>query len=182
MGARDASDVLVLTLLASPVALAISDVGREQASTIGLMYMETFLVSNGLTQLLKGLTSRTRPYAYNDDPGIPEEDKQHIHAVRSFPSGHTSNAFAAAVFLSSTYSKLHPHSPARTWVWLGSLTAASTVGYLRYRAGQHYPTDVIAGAILGASMGFLVPKLHEVGPVYVAPTDGGLAIGTVLSF
>jgi len=182
LGAKNASDVLVLALLASPVALTITEAGRGQSTAIGIMYLETFLLTNGMTQLLKGLTNRTRPYAYNDNPAVPEEDKLDTHAVRSFPSGHTSNAFAAAVFLSSTYSKLHPNSVARTWVWIGSLTAAGTVGYLRYRAGQHYTTDIIAGAILGASMGYLVPKLHEVSPVYVAPSEGGLAVGVTMQF
>lgn len=180
--AKTGSDVLVMTLLASPVVLAATESGRGQSTTIGVMYLETVLLTNGVTQLLKGLTHRTRPYAYNDDPAISEETKQDTRARRSFPSGHTANAFAAAVFMSSSYSRLHPHSGARTWVWVGSLTAASAVGYLRYRAGKHFPTDIIAGAILGASTGYLVPKLHASSPVYVVPSDGGLAVGATLQF
>ena len=181
-GAATASDVLVLTLLVSPLGLAASEFRRGQTVTLGLMYVETLFLAAGTTQLLKGVTNRTRPYAYNRDPAIPEEHKLDTHARRSFASGHTSTAFAAAVFLSSTYSRLHPQSPARTWVWIGSLASAGTVGYLRYRAGEHFPTDIIAGAVIGAAAGYLVPKLHETGPVYIAPSEEGLALGAVLQF
>ena len=38
----------------------------------------------------------------------------------------------------------------------------SQAGWLRVRAGRHYPTDVLAGAALGTFIGWLVPRLHEV--------------------
>jgi len=181
-GADLASDVLVMTLMASPMALAIAETGNKNGLTLGIMYAETVLLNNGVTQLLKGATDRTRPFAYNDDPEIPEDKKQQPNTRRSFPSGHTANAFAAAVFLGTTYSKLHPESSARKWVWAGSLTAATAVGYFRYRAGKHFPTDIITGAVIGASFGYLVPKLHETGTVYVAPSNGGVELGAVLRF
>jgi len=181
-GADLASDVLVMTLMASPVALAIAETGNKNGLTLGVMYAETVLLNNGVTQLLKGATDRTRPFTYNDDPEIPEEKKYQTNTRRSFPSGHTANAFAAAVFLGTTYSKLHPESAARKWVWAGSITAATAVGYFRYRAGKHFPTDIITGAVIGASFGYLVPKLHETGAVYVAPSEGGAALGVVLRF
>jgi len=181
-GAAVASDVLVMTLMASPVALAIAETGNKNGLTLGVMYAETILLNNGVIQLLKGSTNRIRPLAYNDDPEVPEEEKLETSTRRSFPSGHTANAFSAAVFLSSTYAKLHPESSARTWVWAGSLTAATAVGYLRYRAGKHFPTDIIAGAVIGASFGYLIPKLHETGAVYVAPSEGGVELGAVLQF
>jgi membrane-associated phospholipid phosphatase len=178
--AADASDILVLSVLASPLILAAGEARNGHTVTLTAMYAETLLLSNGVLQLLKGVTSRTRPFPYNDDPAVPEEPKLETSARRSFPSGHTANAFTAAVFLSTTYSRLHPNSAGRTWVWAGSLAAAGSVGYLRYRAGKHFPTDVIAGALIGASLGYLVPKLHETNTVYVAPSARGLAVGAVL--
>ena len=146
------------------------------------MYGEVMLVGNGLGELLKRVTSRTRPFAYNDDRDIPDEAPFEVGARRSFPSGHTANAFAAAVFLSSVYAKLHPDSSARTWMWVGSLTLATTTGYMRYQGGKHYPTDIISGAIIGSLVGWGVPKLHEVDGVNLtlAPSGGGIAIGLML--
>jgi len=180
--ASHASDVLVMTALVSPLVFSVVGTEQEDVATLGVMYAQTLVLENGLVQLLKGTTERTRPYAYNDDPQVPEEKKLKASTRKSFPSGHASNAFAAAVFLGTTYSRLHPESSARKWVWAGSLAAATGVGYLRYRAGKHYPTDVIAGAAIGAAFGYLVPKLHESHAVYVIPSNGGFGLGAVLRF
>ncbi len=172
------SDVHIWTLIVAPLGLALTEPGWERRLVLGAMYGEALLISNGLVQLLQGAAERTRPYAYNDNPEIPEELRLEVNARRSFPSSHTANAFAAAVFLSSVYTKLHPRSLARKWVWVGSLTAAGLVGYLRYEAGKHFPTDIIAGAILGSAVGYVVPKIHEIGPVGMAVTPaGGLVLG-----
>jgi membrane-associated phospholipid phosphatase len=148
------------------------------------MWGEALLLNNGLLQLLKGVTNRTRPFVYNDDPDIPDELRLEVSARRSFPSSHTANTFASAVFFSSVYAKLHPTSSARPWIWAGSLTLAATTGYLRYQAGKHYPSDIIGGAIIGSLIGWGVPKLHEVAGVNlsVAPSEGGTAIGVMLRY
>jgi len=181
-GADLASDVLMATLLVSPVALTITETGAGNGLMLGLMYAETVLLQNGVVQLLKGVTNRTRPFGYNDSPEIPQGKKYQTATRRALPSGHAANASAAAVFLGSTYSRLHPESSARKWVWTGSLTAATAVGYLRYSAGKHFPTDVITGAVIGASFGYLVPKLHETGSACVAPASGGVTLGVVIGF
>ena len=180
--ARDVSNALVLTLMAAPLGLAIATPGSRQSWTVAAMYGEVLLVGNGLGELLNGVTNRTRPFVYNRDPDIPDEARFEVDARRSFPSGHTTNAFAAAVFLSSVYAKLHPGSSARTLIWAGSLTLAATTGYMRYQGGKHYPTDIISGAIIGSLVGWGVPKLHEVGGanLTIAPSGGGIAIGLML--
>jgi membrane-associated phospholipid phosphatase len=64
--------------------------------------------------------------------------------------------------LAGVFEKLYPESSARGWVWGGCLTAAATTGYLRYAAGRHYPSDILVGAAMGAFVGYLVPRLHEI--------------------
>ncbi len=176
------ANALVLTLMAAPLGLAIRTPGSRQSWIVAAMYGEVLLISNALGELLNGVTNRTRPFVYNDDPDIPDEARFEVEARRAFPSGHTANAFAAAVFLSSVYAKLHPGSSARTWIWAGSLTLAATTGYMRYQGGKHYPTDIISGAIIGSLVGWGVPKLHEVDGVNlrIAPSGGGIAIGLML--
>ncbi len=150
------SDVLRVALALSPLTLLDSEPGTHLA-----MHAETLLLTAGLTQLTKSLVRRPRPLVFNDSPRVGDARKLERRALRSFPSGHTSSAFAAAVFLSTMYAELHPDDPAEGWVWGGSLALAGTVGLLRYLAGQHYPTDILAGAVLGAAVGYLVPRLHE---------------------
>jgi undecaprenyl-diphosphatase len=63
----------------------------------------------------------------------------------SFPSGHTMTAFAAA----SAYGALAPE------LLLLFLPAAVLIGLSRILLGLHYPTDVLAGALLGTGLGTL---------------------------
>ncbi len=176
------ANALVLTLMAAPLGLAIRTPGSRQSWIVAAMYGEVSLINNALGELLNGVTNRTRPFVYNDSLDIPFEVRSEVEARRAFPSGHTANAFAAAVFLSSVYAKLNPGSSARTWIWAGSLTVAATTGYMRYKGGKHFPTDIISGAIIGSLIGWGVPKLHEVDGVNltIAPSGGGIAIGLML--
>jgi membrane-associated phospholipid phosphatase len=46
-------------------------------------------------------------------------------------------------------------------LWGSSLTAAAMTGYARVKAGKHYPTDIIASAVVGFAIGYLIPTLHK---------------------
>jgi undecaprenyl-diphosphatase len=63
----------------------------------------------------------------------------------SFPSSHAANLFGQAIFFGLLYKKYLPHL----------LVFAFLVGVSRIFVGVHYPLDIIGGAILGASWGFL---------------------------
>jgi membrane-associated phospholipid phosphatase len=174
-----AADMLLAATAAAPLLLMVSGPGHEEPGVVGAMYGEALLVSVGAVQLLKGVAGRVRPYAYNDDPDIPAEMLQEKASVRSFPSGHTATAFTAAVFLGTVYGELHPEGPGRGWVWAGGLAAATAVGWLRIESGRHFPTDVLAGAVVGAAAGWLVPRWHrEQGgvPTALAAPAGGIGV------
>lgn len=161
--ASRASDLLLGGMVVGPVALALTPPGAERGGRLGLIYGETMLLTWGATSLLKSAVGRPRPYAYNPDPRIPPELRTAPTTCRSFPSGHAASAFAAAVFTAGTFERLNPDSPARGWVWAGCLGAAATTGVLRWVAGRHFPSDILAGAAVGATAGWLVPRLHETG-------------------
>ncbi len=154
-----ASDALVWSVSAAPVVLALAEDDPGRSRRIALMYGETMLLAGGATVLLKHVVARTRPYAYNDDPRIPDELRRDRSARTSFPSGHTAQAFAAMTFFATVHGRLHPDADAG-WVWAGCLGAATATGVLRYVGGRHFPTDILAGAVLGAVSGLLVPALH----------------------
>jgi membrane-associated phospholipid phosphatase len=67
---------------------------------------------------------------------------------RSFPSGHTSQAFFMATLM------VH-HFHASVWVAILLYAIALLVGITRMYVGAHYPRDVLAGAILGSAWGLL---------------------------
>jgi membrane-associated phospholipid phosphatase len=153
------SDIVVAATILSPALLAFSDEVRNDFTPVLVMYFQTLILSEALPLMTKGITQRPRPFVYNED--APLEEKQTLNAKRSFFSGHASVAFAMAVFLSTVYSDYHPNSKWKPFVWGVSLLAASTVGYLRYAAGKHFPTDIITGALVGSAVGYFIPFIHR---------------------
>jgi membrane-associated phospholipid phosphatase len=102
-----------------------------------------------ISEILKISINRTRPaYAYPDDITEGGNKSKPGH---SFPSGHTGIAFNYATTLSLEYKKWYIVAPAYAW--------AASVGYSRLYLGKHYPSDVIAGALLGTASGWLSYKL-----------------------
>ena len=167
--AHNASEALVWSCMALPLSFLVSERMREEAGIIALMYAETLLFANGASQIAKGAFQRLRPLAYN--PEVPPADKTDPDVRKSFYSSHASNAFASAVFFATVYGDYFPDSKWRPYVWGGSLVAAATVGFLRFEAGEHFPTDVLVGGAVGAALGHLLPRWHrrDAGRLNVTP-------------
>ena len=92
---------------------------------------------------LKTVFNRTRPSdKYPNDVFVLTVSRDH-----SFPSGHTSMAFATATSLSLLYKKWYVVAPAYLW--------AGCVGYSRLYLGKHYPTDILGGAVVGVGSSYL---------------------------
>jgi membrane-associated phospholipid phosphatase len=111
-----------------------------------------------LTNWAKVLFHRPRPFRY-----IPAAvgTGDGAESGLSFPSGHTSAAFAAAFAYWSIQTR---RGQARAHgAGIAALVASATAtGVLRVVARKHFPTDVAAGAVLGAAVGWAVPLLYPV--------------------
>ena len=153
------SGITLTSVMISPLIFLLDNTIRDDFIVLGVMYGESLFITNGLSMTVKNKVQRNRPYTYNSS--VPHKDKKQKDAVLSFYSGHTANAFNSAVFASTVFSDYHPNSPWRYTVWGTTLMAASTTGYLRYYSGKHYPTDIIAGAIIGSITGWCIPALHR---------------------
>ena len=107
------------------------------------------ILASLLTTTIKFAVSRERPFeafpairrAGNTDP------------TPSFPSGHTSSAFATATSFSMAFPRWYVIAPAYSW--------AAAVAYSRMHMGMHYPSDVAAGALIGAGSTWLCYKLNR---------------------
>ncbi len=168
--AASTSDVLYGIAIAAPIVLIADQTMRNDWQTITLMYLETCSFMGGSVLISKGSIERFRPFTYNSDAPIIK--KLDSDARKSFFSGHTTTAFASAVFLSTVYSDYNPKSEWRPYVWAGSLLMASVVGYLRYESGMHFPTDIITGAIVGSAIGYVIPWMHRVEKENISITPG----------
>ena len=178
-GWRTASDVLIYGLggAAAATGLALSD-GSDERVAVFVVVAETALLTHGLTSVLKAGLGRTRPFAFNQ--GLTLAEKRSLSgdgkdARLSLPSGHTSGAFAAAVVIGTLHRDLTDGSAARDRaVWAGALSAAGLTGWARIEGGKHFPTDVLAGALLGTAVAWFVPWAHraEGRPVVDVGPDG----------
>ena len=157
-GLDAAGDVLLGISMAAPLSLLAF--APEEWLPVSVMYAETLLLANGIKETLKNAVRRPRPFMYADNP--PRRDVESGDFLRSFPSGHTTMAFASAAFFSYTFAEYFPESP---WRWpvvaVIFAFAAATAG-LRMASANHFPTDVLAGALIGSAAGFLVPFSHTV--------------------
>ncbi len=159
-----ADGISTVTLAGNAAVLGLLTLGtkpmRQDIKTVGIMYLETILLANGIQRTVKNGVQRTRPYAYN--PDAPLDDKLQRETRQSFFSGHATNAFATAVFTGEVFRHYFPHSRLKPVVWVGSLGLATATAVLRYEGGLHYPTDLLAGAAFGSLIGWGIPKLHEI--------------------
>jgi membrane-associated phospholipid phosphatase len=121
-----------------PAGLFVGGVlGHNEAMRQNALFVaSSTALSSGLDFVLKRLIKRRRPFIQNI----------HITPVyragsTSFPSGHASATFSTATALAMAYPKWYVIAPA--FIWAGS------VSYSRMYLGEHYPTDVAAGAALG---------------------------------
>lgn len=153
-----AGDISLVAAMAAPAVLLATE--KEEWLTVGVMYAETLLIANGIKELTKLCVTRARPYMYYDPSTYPEDDLEDGDFANSFPSGHSTMAFAGATFASYTFSKYFPDSPYRYAVTGGSYALALATAALRIKSGNHFMTDVLTGAVLGTAVGFLVPWMH----------------------
>ena len=155
-----ASDVGLLMCVGAPAFLLLSGKARDEFGVVALMGAETMLLTTSFTLFAKNITQRKRPYVYNNE--LTDDIRTNADSKKSFFSGHTSLAFASVVFASSVYSQYYPNSKLKPFVWGSGLALAGGVGYLRYSAGKHFPSDILTGAVVGSAIGYIVPRIHRV--------------------
>lgn len=136
---------------------------RSELADVGLHSTESLVLALAATGVLKSLAGRARPDEVPEDPyqfalarGLGEDRYQ------SFPSGHTSLAFAAAASLSAELGRTDPGT--RAWARPLLYGAASLVGISRTYNNKHWASDVVAGAAIGTFSGWKVVRYAHTHP------------------
>jgi membrane-associated phospholipid phosphatase len=112
----------------------------KKFSTLAVVLIFVLIASQGL----KAIIFRERPFVT-----YPYIEKLSEAGSSSFPSGHTLEAFAIAASISLLFFRKKVIIPIYTWAML--------VAYSRMALGVHYPSDVLAGIIIGTFIGWIVP-------------------------
>ncbi len=165
--------------IASPGSYVIGGtmyaVGRlghfDRVADLGWHGTEAVLVADVLTYMLKGINGRSRPFVSNDtNPrdyklfrGFGDGTRQ------SFPSGHSTSAFAAAAAVTAETGTWWPKSK---WV-IGPLMygGATMVGLSRMYHNKHWASDVVLGAAIGTFSGW---KMVQYSHAHPTPLDKAL--------
>lgn len=145
--------------------------GAEKEKTVAVNALEAFVESGLLGLAIKSATGRARPPAggnpYSFNPSFGDN---------SFPSGHTTVAFATAAVIGGAYD-----------CRIITYPVAALVGFGRIYKEKHWASDVFFGALLGAVVG----EAHAAGikkneksklSFYVEPDNAGAIYGIKIRF
>lgn len=131
---------------------------QKTVADVAFHVAESVAAASLTAQVIRGPLGRTRPRDAKD----PYNDQYEFHFMkgfssfqqRAFPSIHSSSGFAAA---SALVEEVHERSPGATW-WVGvpAYAMALTPGLSRMYLGQHWASDIFAGAFLGTFYGHRV--------------------------
>lgn len=164
--------------LGMPLVFLPGEAERKNFGQISVLFVETMATTGVIYTMTAGLIDKSRPLVYNED--LPFDERAEGGAQRSFIAGHTAVASAGSFFAAKIFNDFHPDSKALPYVWGGAAGFSALMGYLRTKAGKHFLTDNIAGMIVGAASGILIPELHKKGKenIDVYPTASFNVNGT----
>jgi membrane-associated phospholipid phosphatase len=124
----------------------------EKIKVTTLLATQAYITGGALESVMKFLSGRTRPSFYNPDTEAEPrflgpfsktaKDANGKKVYSSFPSGHTTVAFAAATVFAKEYRN-------RVWVPIIAYTSATLIGLSRITENKHWATDVLVGSAVG---------------------------------
>lgn len=129
--------------IAATILLLIPKKTRKVGIMSGVALLGSLIINN---HIIKNIVQRPRPFVTFTDLQILIPTPSEF----SFPSGHTASSFAAAgVFYSNLPKKFG----------VPAVILAGLIGLSRLYVGVHYPTDVIAGIVMGILLSFMAERL-----------------------
>jgi membrane-associated phospholipid phosphatase len=121
-----------------------------KAERTALLAAESFLVTGLFTSALKTMVGRQRPHS-GEGADIFEGLST---GKNSFPSGHTSSAFAIATVMANEYEEVPFIAPI-------AYSIATLTGISRLHEDKHWASDIFFGAMLGYFTSKTILKLHS---------------------
>jgi PAP2 superfamily protein len=159
VAARTASTVVFFGVVGGAALASVARIEPARARGDAVVLAQALSWTSAATEWLKVGVHRARPALYKSGAAAAAADPDNRE---SFPSGHTSVAFAAATAYATLAARQHlPHARRNTALLYAG---AVVVGSLRIAGGMHFPTDVLAGAALGSGIGWAVARLHPMTP------------------
>lgn len=151
------SDLVAYGQTLAPVGIVALGMERQDARELLARHFLVLAITYGSAYLLKAAVWRARPFLYF--PDVTPLRAADPAGANSFPSSHVAISFASAAFISTVANKYWNERYTKLIV-VGSYAIASLSAVLRVAAGHHFVSDVLAGALLGMVVGWIVPTVH----------------------
>jgi undecaprenyl-diphosphatase len=140
-------DKLGLVWVIAAIAIGLTlGLGLRRTVLLALIVGLAAFAADSVSFGVKDLTSRPRPFEAH-----PQIHPLYVVHSSSFPAGHAATAFAGAVVLAFVVPRAAPLL----------VSIAALIGFSRIYVGVHYPSDVLAGAVIGAVVGVICVALHR---------------------
>lgn len=141
------------------IAFGIDPRMRQDFWKLTFLYGEAMILTGVLYTSAVHYVSRLRPLTY--ESASPIEERTSSNSRNSFFAGHVALVGTSLFFIARSYADYHPDSRYKWAFYTGAAAITALTGYLRNRAGEHFPTDVGLGAVVGVASGLLTPMLHR---------------------
>ncbi len=151
------SDILAVGSVLLPACYALSAKTKGDLLPIVNVSLQSLFLSQAVANLAK-FSKRNRPFLYNTE--VDMEHKLKPDARMSFFSAHTTTVSASCFSFAFAHQIYFKDSKANPYIWTGAAILPAIEGYLRVKAGKHYPTDVIVGYLAGLGSSWLMHRLH----------------------
>lgn len=168
---REASNISVVAAATLPIGLALGSADSDLMAARLMTTSHTLLLSNFFVTAMKHSVRRPRPKSRQESGSVARDDE-----ALSFPSGHSSVAFAGATLITT----LFPTSP--WWVKTGGFTLAAVSAWARIAGDKHFFTDVLVGGMIGTGSALLTESYFRDSSSPIAPLIERNSVGLSYRF
>jgi hypothetical protein len=152
---------------AAPLGLFFGEQFRKNWDDIILMALEVNMLATAMFQISPFgpvFQNRYRPAVYFAKDSTSRFNERNGGERNSFFSGHECSAAVSLFYTAKVYCDYHPeiHGLDKIGIYALASIPPLVMGYFRVIALRHFPTDVIAGGIIGGVIGIVVPELHRI--------------------
>ena len=148
--------------VAMPLPLAVFGIDnrmRKDFWQLTAVYGEAMILTGVLYTSAVHYVSRLRPLVY--ESASPTEERTSSNSRNSFFAGHVALVGTSVFLIARTYADYHPESRYKWAFYGGAAVITGLTGYWRNKAGEHFPSDIAVGTVVGVASGVLTPILHR---------------------
>jgi len=148
--------------VAMPLPLAVFGIDKKMRKDfwqLSSLYAEAMIMTGVLYTSAVHFVNRYRPLVYRSES--PVDTRRSANSRNSFFAGHVALVATSTFFIAQAYADYHPDSHCKWLFYTGAGVLTAGTGYLRNKAGEHFPTDIALGTAIGTLSGLLTPALHR---------------------